>query len=266
MEFTPGEQAGNLRGVRFPVFKFLRLCSLRRAFGTLRYPLLICGCFCWAQACSTSRPLPTYEPPLPRADRQIVRTTAYTHTESDHVEYGNHNALGGTLQAAGPPVVVAAPSPAPSLAPPRALPVGAGAAGSSDGGFRRTANSEVFTPPPAVPSNAPVVPPQETIYGSAAADWSRWPVGTIFRIISTGQLYRVDDYGWALSGRNTIDLYMPTRAAMNAWSVRREAIEILRWGDREESLRILRPRARFRHIHRMVLELEGNARAAARLE
>src|ERR1700677_2014318 len=44
---------------------------------------------------------------------------------------------------------------------------------------------------------------------SAAADWSRWPAGTMFRILQTGQIYVVDDYGWDLAGRNTIDLYMP---------------------------------------------------------
>ena len=33
-----------------------------------------------------------------------MRTTAYTHTESDHRQYSNHNALGGELQAAGPPI------------------------------------------------------------------------------------------------------------------------------------------------------------------
>jgi 3D (Asp-Asp-Asp) domain-containing protein len=115
-------------------------------------------------------------------------------------------------------------------------------------------------PPPAAPFPAPPT------YGSAAADWSRWPAGTVFRLVATGQLYRVDDYGWALSGRNTIDLYMPTREMMNAWEVRRLDIQIVQWGDRDESLRILRPRDKYRHIHRMVLELEGKHRAAARME
>ena len=46
---------------------------------------------------------------------------------------------------------------------------------------------------------------------SAAADWARWPAGTRFLILATGQVYVVDDYGWALSGRNTIDLYCPSR-------------------------------------------------------
>src|SRR6266496_3813251 len=55
--------------------------------------------------CGTSQhALPPFEPPLAKTDFQHVRTTAYTHTESDHREYGNHNALGGELQAAGPPI------------------------------------------------------------------------------------------------------------------------------------------------------------------
>ena len=104
------------------------------------------------------------------------------------------------------------------------------------------------------------------VYGSAAADWSRWPVGTTFRVQSTGQLYRVDDYGFALAGRNTIDLYMPSKSTMNSWGVRTVPIEILKWGDEQESLRILRPRQSYRHIRRMVLELEGNPKAAARVK
>ena len=191
----------------------------------------------WLGACS-SRPLPKYEPPLARTPVQSVRTTAYTDTEDDHVAYGAHNALGGLLHAA--------PAPPPMIALP-AQPV------NNVGGFQRP----VYIP------TAPAVP---LVYGSAAADWSRWPAGTIFRIISTRQVYRVDDYGWALAGRNTIDLYLPSRRAMNAWGLRREAIEILQWGDPQESLRILRPRGKFRHVQRMILELNGNARAAARLE
>ena len=55
---------------------------------------------------------------------------------------------------------------------------------------------------------------------AAAADWSRWPAGTVFRLLSTGQNYRVEDYGWALSGRNTIDLYMANQREMAAWKHR----------------------------------------------
>ena len=82
-------------------------------------------------ACSAPRPLPKYQKPIARTQFQTVRTTAYTHTEDDHVQYTNHNALGGCLQC-GP-------------------------------------------------------------INSAAADWSRWPAGTVFRIQETGELYRVDD-------------------------------------------------------------------------
>ena len=88
----------------------------------------------------------------------------------------------------------------------------------------------------------------------------------MFRLLSTGQIYQVDDYGWALAGRNTIDLYQPSRRAMNAWGLRRESIQILRWGDPDESLRILLKREKYRHIRRMVLELEGKHRAAASLD
>ena len=103
-------------------------------------------------------------------------------------------------------------------------------------------------------------------YGSAAADWARWPAGTTFRLLSTGQIYEVDDYGWALAGRNTIDLYMATRADMNAWGARPEAIEIIRWGDPQESLRRLQSHQAYKHIRRMVLELRGDEQAAAELQ
>ena len=93
-------------------------------------------------------------------------------------------------------------------------------------------------------------PPQ---IGSAAADWSRWPAGTTFRLLSTGQSYRVEDYGWALSGRNTIDLYMPNQREMNSWGARQETIEILKWGDPRESLQFLQRHQDYRHIKRMVL-------------
>lgn len=87
---------------------------------------------------------------------------------------------------------------------------------------------------------------------SAAADWSRWPAGTVFRIVETGEIYRVDDYGWALAGTNTIDLYKPTRSEMNAWGVRKVTIENLQWGNPRESMKILKGRSKFRHVKRML--------------
>jgi len=154
-------------------------------------PLVLC---LYMAGCSTPRPLPKFEHPIARTQIQRVRTTAYTDTESDHVQYSNHNALGGTLQSG--------------------------------------------------------------VIHSAAADWSRWPAGTIFRIRETGEVYQVDDYGWALSGTNTIDLYKPSRETMNAWGVRGVTIENLQWGDPKQSLAILRQRSRYRHVQRMIAELE----------
>jgi hypothetical protein len=92
---------------------------------------------------------------------------------------------------------------------------------------------------------------------SAAADWSRWPAGTLFRILDTGEWYRVDDYGWALSGTNTIDLYKPSRSSMNAWGVRRVSIEVVNWGDPDRSLAILRQRSKHPHVRRMINQLEN---------
>ena len=91
---------------------------------------------------------------------------------------------------------------------------------------------------------------------SAAADWSRWPLGTKFHLVETGEVYEVDDYGWALSGTNTIDLYKPSRDRMNQWGVRRVTIEILEWGNPERSYALLKPRAKHRHVKRMVRQLE----------
>ncbi len=194
-------------------------------------------------ACGTSRSLPAYERPLAHTDFQQVRTTAYTHTEADHRQYGNLSAVGSVLHAAPPPVV------------PRAVPI----AGSD----RESRN---YQPIAYVSRRQPAYVYSNPTYGSAAADWSRWPVGTIFRLISTGQLYRVEDYGWALSGRNTIDLYMATPRDMNSWGVRQELIRVVQWGDPNESLRRLASHTKYRHIKRMVLELEGRERAAAHLD
>src|SRR2546429_9241092 len=51
---------------------------------------------------------------------------------------------------------------------------------------------------------------------SAASDWSRYPLGTRFRIADSSEEYVIDDYGMALIGTNTIDLYKPSRLEMKA--------------------------------------------------
>lgn len=162
--------------MHFPTSRFLAV-----AIG-----MLFAGC--------ATRSLPKYEKPLARKEFQSVRTTAYTHTESDHRQYGARSAMGSRLQF---------------------------------GSVR-----------------------------SAAADWSRWPAGTTFRILETGDLYQVDDYGWALTGTNTIDLYKPSRSMMNSWGVRRVNIQVLDWGDPDRSLSILRPRSKHKHVRKMIAQLE----------
>lgn len=167
--------------------------------GSVLRNLLLCAIIILLLAgCASGRRLPPFEKPLAQTRFQHVRTTAYTHTEADHLKYGRRNALGTALQ-----------------------------------------------------------------YGevtSAAADWSRWPAGTRFRVLQTGREYLVDDYGWALAGTNTIDLYKASRREMNAWGVRRVNIEVLSWGDPWISYRILKPRRRHRHVNRMIRQIERNHR------
>jgi 3D (Asp-Asp-Asp) domain-containing protein len=90
---------------------------------------------------------------------------------------------------------------------------------------------------------------------SAASDWSWMPLGTRFRMLETGRTYVIEDYGSALVGRKTIDLYMPTRAQMRSWGVRQVQIDILTWGSKAMSLKLLAPRARHEHVARMCAQL-----------
>ena len=90
---------------------------------------------------------------------------------------------------------------------------------------------------------------------SAASDWSRFPLGTRFRLVESGDEYVIDDYGGALVGTNTIDLYKQPRA-MHRWGVRHVDIDILGWGSAAESLKVLRPRHRVGIVRRMIASLQ----------
>ena len=127
----------------------------------------------------------------------VVKTTAYTHRESDHIEYGKKSALGEELKF----------------------------------GQVRT----------------------------AAADWSRYPVGTRFKIKGLPYEYIVEDYGSALVDTDTIDLYKPDFSAMNQWGARDVGIEVLEWGSFEESKRILESRKHkpsADHVRKMLQSIE----------
>jgi len=82
---------------------------------------------------------------------------------------------------------------------------------------------------------------------SAAADWSVYPVGTKFQIEGLPYTYVVDDYGSALCGTATIDLYKPTFTQMNRWGVRNVPVKIIEWGSYEKSAEILSGRKHVSH-------------------
>lgn len=91
---------------------------------------------------------------------------------------------------------------------------------------------------------------------SAAADWSHFPVGTKFRVVDNDRTYVVDDYGPALVGTDTIDLYVTSRRMMNEWGARRVKIEVLEKGSYEKSLEVLKPRQRSWYARQMVKNIQ----------
>ncbi len=91
---------------------------------------------------------------------------------------------------------------------------------------------------------------------SAASDWSRYPLGTRFRLADTNEEYVIDDYGAALIGTDTIDLYKPSRLEMKNWGVRYVDIDVLLWGSEEQSLKVLAPRCKHHCARQMVAALQ----------
>lgn len=144
-------------------------------------------------AAAASKPKDKHSMPVySYSERQrVVRTTAYTCSEADHVQYGSKNAAGTYLQ------------------------------------FSNKVRS-------------------------AAADWSFYPVGTVFRVKGMPQLFVVDDYGSALTGTGTIDMYQPSRDMMNLWGRRNVEISVVRWGSFERSAEILKDRVKYPHCRQML--------------
>jgi len=91
---------------------------------------------------------------------------------------------------------------------------------------------------------------------SAASDWSRYPLGTRFRLADTNEEYVIDDYGGALVGTDTIDLYKPSRLEMKNWGVRYVDIDVLQWGSEEQSMKVLAPRCKHHCARQMVAALQ----------
>ena len=125
---------------------------------------------------------------------RIVRTTAYTCSEDDHLIYGDKNATGTVLRY----------------------------------------NDRVR---------------------SAAADWSFYPVGTTFRIKGLPYLYVVDDYGSALLGTGTVDIYKPTRDIMDQWGTRTIELTVVQWGSFTRSAELLSKRTSYDHCRKMLANI-----------
>lgn len=99
---------------------------------------------------------------------------------------------------------------------------------------------------------------------SAAADWSKYPLGTKFKIEGLPYTYVVDDYGSALCGTETIDIYKPDLSGIGRWGVRNLPVRVLEWGSFEESADILRGRTHVKHAHHvrtMLREIEKKGKA-----
>ena len=96
---------------------------------------------------------------------------------------------------------------------------------------------------------------------SAAADWSRYPLGTKFRIVGEPYIYVIDDYGRALVGTDTIDIYKPNLSMMKDWGVRHIDIEVLEWGSYPLSLKILEGR---KHVAAHTREMYYNIKPKVR--
>ena len=86
---------------------------------------------------------------------------------------------------------------------------------------------------------------------SAAADWSVYPLGTMFRVKGQPHIYVVDDYGSALAGTNTIDIFKPTLSSMRKWGTRFTEITVIQWGSYERSVRLLKGRTGYSHCRQM---------------
>ena len=86
---------------------------------------------------------------------------------------------------------------------------------------------------------------------SAAADWAVYPVGTLFRIKGLPYTYVVDDYGSALVGAVSIDIYHPSLSLMRKWNTRPAEIYIIKMGDWDRSAALLKGRTKHSHCRKM---------------
>lgn len=102
---------------------------------------------------------------------------------------------------------------------------------------------------------------QYGMYRSAASDWSVFPLGTVFKIEGLPYIYQIDDYGSALVGTKTIDLYKPNFAGIKDWGARNVNIKVLKWGSYDQSLAILSDRVKFPHCRQMYNSIQRRSKS-----
>jgi 3D (Asp-Asp-Asp) domain-containing protein len=97
---------------------------------------------------------------------------------------------------------------------------------------------------------------------SAATDWSVFPLGTVFKIEGEPYVYQVDDYGSALVGTRTIDLYRPNMGGIKDWGARNVRIKVLKWGSYSRSMTVLSDRTKHPHVRKMVTGIQKKLRSS----
>ena len=60
-------------------------------------------------------------------------------------------------------------------------------------------------------------------------------------------------------GTNTIDLYKPSKAAMNQYGSKKVNIKVVKWGSFSKSVEIMKPRTKYPHIKQMVQRIERSS-------
>ena len=129
------------------------------------------------------------------------------------------------------------------------------------GNYTLQAGAAPINPNAPVNPNAPAVNATGTVLRynnrvrSAAADWSFYPVGTTFRIKGLPYLYVVDDYGSALLGTGTVDIYKPTKEIMAQWGRRNVELTVVQWGSFTRSAELLSQRTSYDHCRKMLANI-----------
>ena len=80
-------------------------------------------------------------------------------------------------------------------------------------------------------------------------------MGTTFRIKGLPYLYVVDDYGSALLGTGTVDIYKPSKEIMGQWGRRNVELTVVQWGSFTRSAELLSKRTSYDHCRKMLANI-----------